>query len=182
MKKLNLKSISKKNFLLSVILLVAVVGVAATVALGMARSNSVTNTFEAGTVDTNIIEDKVDTNFNKKVKVANSAESKSDAYIRVRINAPDDISLELSDSAATAWSKADDGFYYYLYSVEPGESTTELLSKLNVPENYKQSFDVTVYQESCIASQISHYNEGAAKIPLATVKAAFDRATTDQTE
>lgn len=178
MKKLNLKSISKKNFLLSVILLVAVVGVAATVALGMAKSNSVTNTFEAGTVDTNIVEEEVDANFNKKVKVANSAESESDAYIRVRINAPDDISLDLSDS--TDWSKADDGFYYYLYSVEPGAFTTELLSKLNVPENYKQSFDVTVYQESCIATVINRYQSGQEPLQLQVVQNAFKKATTTE--
>lgn len=191
MKKLNIKSINRKTLLLSVVLLVAIIGVGVTVALSIAGTNPVVNTFKVGKIDTQI-EETVDGSFNKQVKVTNSTSADSDAFIRVRINAPDGIVLNLSENHTEYWEDGGDGFYYFLYSVAPGESTTELLSSVEIDENAseavkselkKNGFDVTVYQESCIASQISHYeDDGAKPISVGTVKAAFDRATTDQTE
>lgn len=190
MKKLNLKSIHRKTLLLSLVLLVAIIGVGVTVALSVAKSNPVVNTFKAGKIDTEL--DETVSGLNKSVSVHNSEKADSDAFIRVRINAPDGIVLNWSGDYEKYWKNGGDGFYYFLYSVAPGKSTTELLSSVEIDEKAseevkselkKNGFDVTVYQESCIASQISHYeDEGAEVIPLESVKAAFDRATTDQTE
>lgn len=190
MKKLNLKSIHRKTLLLSLVLLVAIIGVGVTVALSVAKSNPVVNTFKAGKIDTEL--DETVSGLNKSVSVHNSEKADSDAFIRVRINAPDGIVLKLSENYTEYWEDGGDGFYYFLYSVAPGESTTELLSSVGIDEYAteavkkelkKNGFDVTVYQESCIASQISHYeDEGAKPISVDNVKAAFDRATTNQTE
>ena len=78
-----MKKIKNKRIILSILLVVALVGVGTTIALSLAQSNSVTNTFEAADRDhnTEIIE-KID-GLKKTVKVQNTAEN-SPAYIRVR--------------------------------------------------------------------------------------------------
>ena len=119
MKKFRTKNRSKKTAILSVLLLAAVIGVGATIAMAVAQTSPVVNTFEAGKIDTSI-EEQVDTDMNKKVWVKNSAEAKNDAFVRVRINCPEEIELELSDESADTWAKGSDEFYYYLYSVAPG--------------------------------------------------------------
>lgn len=174
MKKFIIRNLYKKTAILSVLLLIAVIGVGATIALAVAQTSPVVNIFKVGKIDTSI-EEEVDTHFNKKVKVTNSADAKSDAYVRVRINCPDGISLKLSDESTNTWEYGEDGFYYYLYSLEPDTSTTELLSSLVVPEDYKESFDVTVYQESCVATKTNRY-PGAA-LTLNEIKTAFQNAT-----
>lgn len=189
MKKLNIKSINRKTLLLSVVLLVAIIGVGVTVALSIAGTNPVVNTFKVGKIDTQI-EETVDGDFNKQVKVTNSESADSDAFIRVRINAPEGITLNFTQDYGKYWKDGNDGFYYFLYSVAPGESTTELLSSVGIDnkasdavqnELMKNGFDVTVYQESCIASQISHYGEaGAQPINLDNIKAGFASATTEK--
>lgn len=179
MKKFNIKNLNKKTSILSVLLLIAVIGVGATIALAVAQTSPVVNTFKAGEIDTSI-DENVDTNFNKSVKVTNSAEAESDAYVRVRLNHPDEIGLNLSEESTSTWEDGNDGFYYYLYSLEPGTSTTELLSSLNVPEGYTEAFDVTVYQESCIATQVNRYDPDSQEnqpLELEDIQKAFKDAT-----
>lgn len=179
MKQFNIKNFNKKISILSVLLLIAVIGVGATIALAVARTSPVVNTFKAGKIDTGIDED-VDSNFNKSVKVMNNAEAESDAYVRVRLNHPEEIGLKLSEESNSTWKKGDDGFYYYLYSVEPGAPTTELLSSLEVPEGYTEAFDVTVYQESCIATQMNRYDSDSQEntpLKLEDIQKAFEDAT-----
>src|SRR5699024_5696550 len=119
MKKFRTKNRSKKTAILSVLLLAAVIGVGATIALAVAQTSPVVTTFEAGKIDTSIeeqVDTDVDTDMNKKVWVKSSAEAKNDAFVRVRINCPEEIDLKFSDASADTWKKGDDGFYYYLYS------------------------------------------------------------------
>lgn len=77
----------KKSVLLTVILLIAIIGVGVTVALSVAQTNKVTNTFKAGKIDTSI-DEVVKPDLTKEVSVSNSNEAQSDAYVRVRITAP----------------------------------------------------------------------------------------------
>lgn len=174
MKKFNIKNLNKKTSILSVLLLIAVIGVGATIALAVAQTSPVVNTFKAGKIDTGIIEDKVDEDFNKEVRVTNSDQAESDAYVRVRLNCPTGVTPVLSDESQETWEQGVDGFYYYLYSLAPGDSTTKLLSKLAV--TIEESFDVAVYQESCIATEISHYEDGTP-IEISTIQEAFKDAT-----
>lgn len=191
MKKINLHS--KKTLIVSILLLAAVIGVAATVALGVARSNSVTNTFKAGKIDTEIDEEiDVDgTTLKKSVSVKNSDSATSDAYVRVRLTKSpenEEITLKFADGAiSTPINEASDtwiynekdGFYYYRYSVEPGKATTELLSSVD-PGSYTGEFDVTAYQESCIATEENPYVENGDNSPLelTVLTSAFENATT----
>lgn len=182
MKKFNIKSMNRKTFFLSLVLLIAVVGVGITVALSVARTDPVVNSFEVGKIDTSIVE-TVDSDLNKSVKVKNASRpaATSDAFIRVRLNAPEGVTLVLNSGWQTYWYDGNDGFYYFKYSVAPGESTEELLSQVNVDataldELKKTGFDVTVYHESCIATTERHVGEGDA-LYLDEIKTAFNNAT-----
>lgn len=186
MKKFRTKNRSKKTAILSVLLLAAVIGVGATIALAVAQTSPVVNTFEAGKIDTSIeeqVDTDMDTDMNKKVWVKNSAEAKNDAFVRVRINCPEEIDLKFSDASADTWKKGDDGFYYYLYSVAPGEKTTQLLDSVSIKAEFQdsvKSFDVTVYQESCVATGESHYGgSGPQPFSLEEIQEAFAKATTN---
>lgn len=169
--------LGKKSVLLTVILLIAIVGVGVTIAISMAQSNQVTNTFQAGEIDTSI-EEVVDGNLNKHVTVKNSDTAKSDAFVRVRINAPEGVTLKLDENASATWKSANDGFYYYLYSVAPNTSTTELLSEVEVEDDKLENFDVTVYHEACIATTEHRNTAGNTPLDVSEVQDAFTKATT----
>ena len=83
------KKISRKTMLLSVILLVVLIGAGVTIALSVASTDPVVNTFQAGKIDTEIKEEFPGDALSKTVTVTNSSEAKSDAFVRVRINAPE---------------------------------------------------------------------------------------------
>lgn len=174
MKKFNIRNLNKKTSILSVLLLIAVIGVGATIALAVAQTSPVVNTFKAGKIDTSIGETV--SGFDKSVKVTNSENAQSDAFVRVRLNCPQGITLVLPGIDDGTWVDGKDGFYYYLYSLAPKATTTELLGELKVADGYTESFDVTVYQESCIATEISHYGDGTP-IEISTIQDAFKNAT-----
>ena len=184
MKKFNIKKMNRKTFFLSLVLLIAVIGVGITVALSVAKTDPVVNSFEVGKIDTGI-EENVKGDLTKEVKVTNEANAKSDAFVRVRINVPNGITLNFSADATDTWTMGDDGFYYFRYSVAPGTSTTELLSSVGfetgMEEEIKQTgFDVTIYQESCIATEEHPYVVGGENSPLelSVIINAFENATT----
>ena len=63
-------------------------------------------------------------------------------------------------------------FYYYLKDVAPGGKTTELLNGVTPSDDFKgDTFDVTVYEESCVANVSSDKD-----LDINIVKAAFDKA------
>lgn len=147
-----------KTFIASLLMLVLIVGAAVTVAFSVARSNDVKNTFKAAEIDTEI-EEEFGVDLTKKVKVTNSSEATSPAFIRVRIScSPEDIeaALVLNQTPGNGWMDGGDGFYYYLDAVMPGGSTAELLSKVDqdkIPENVKGvDFDIVIYQEAVVAT------------------------------
>ena len=148
-----------KTFIASLLMLIMIVGAAVTVAFSVARSNDVENTFKAADIDTKIEEEFGD-GLTKKVKVSNSADATSPAFIRVRIScSPEDIEAALVlNLDGSKWIDGHDGFYYYLDAVIPGDSTAELLTEVDqnkIPDAVKGAdFDIIIYQESVVAAAV----------------------------
>lgn len=172
---------SKISLWASVLALVVIIGVGATLALMASPSNSVTNSFSAADIDTEI-EEKGLTEGNKQVSIKNYGPS--DAYVRARImvsgvnpanvvivaseeeiEAPEankvylvmkNQDLWVQDTAATA----KDDFYYYLGVLEANNpsknSSANLLEKVVLGkdlqgEDFLNTFSVTIYHESVLA-------------------------------
>lgn len=179
MKKL--KAILKRHTLIASFLLVfAIAGVAGTVALVVATSNPVTNTFKAASLDTDITEEGGDPK-EKVVTVTNRKDSP--AYIRVRITVSPENAAEpnyISYEQNTKWQNGGDGFYYYLEAVSGnGGKTAPIIDSVKVDGAYettKAEFDVTVYQESCVAATAP-----GETVTLENIKKAFEKATGSST-
>ena len=167
---------TKRMLTATLLALVMMVAVGATLALMASTSNSVTNTFAAAQVETEIDEDL--TNNNKKVTIENTG--KSPVYVRARIMvsgvAESQVAIVGSEAEATdqnkvylvmenqsQWQQADasakDNYYYYLNVLEPNQRTSELLTKVVIPgealrtklKEMGEKFSVTVYHESVLA-------------------------------
>lgn len=184
---------SKISLWASVLALVVVIGIGATLALMASPSNSVTNSFSAADIDTEIEENITDGN--KQVSIKNYGPS--DAYVRARIMVsgvkPENVKivdtepvegtveadkvylvmenpgLWVQDPNATA--KGD--FYYYLGVLAKDQKSENLLEKVVLGSNlqgkeFLDTFSVTIYHESVLA-----INKTA---DLETIKAAFDAA------
>lgn len=185
---------SKISLWASILALVVIIGVGATLALMSSSSNSVTNSFSVADIDTEIEENI--TNGNKQVSIKNYGPS--DAYVRARIMVsgvnPENVKivdtepaegtvdankvylvmknqdLWVQDTTATA----KDDFYYYLGVLAKDESSANLLEKVVLGETlaedteFLDTFSVTIYHESVLAIDKT--------ANLATVKAAFDAA------
>lgn len=78
---------NKKSFILSLLLLAAVVGTAGTVALAVGKSNKVINTFQAADNNTGIDEGDGGEPKNKVVSIKNESE-KDKAFIREELPFP----------------------------------------------------------------------------------------------
>ena len=167
---------TKRMLTATLLALVMMVAVGATLALMASTSNSVTNTFAAAQVETEIDEDL--TNNNKKVTIENTG--KSPVYVRARIMvsgvAESQVAIVGSETEATdqnrvylvmenqsQWQQADasakDNYYYYLNVLEPNQRTPNLLTKVVIPDEdlrtklkeMGEKFSVTVYHESVLA-------------------------------
>lgn len=175
---------TKRMFIATLLALVMMVAVGATLALMASTSNSVTNTFAAAQVETEIEEDL--TNNNKKVTIENTG--KSPVYVRARImvsGVDPNTQLEIvsdEDQATNEnkvylvmpntdkWQQADtsakDNYYYYLNVLEPNQRTPNLLTKVVIPgealrtklKEMGEKFSVTVYHESVLAIDTTKTN------------------------
>ena len=87
------------------------------------------------------IEEKVE-NMEKHIVLTNTGES--DCFVRVKVFAGSQITLTMSGSS---WNQGEDGYWYYSDIVPVSGNTEELLAKIAVPEEYKESFNVVVVQE-----------------------------------
>ena len=133
---------SKISLWASILALVVIIGVGATLALMSSSSNAVTNSFTDADIDTEI--DEVLDNGNKQVSITNNGPS--DAYVRARIMVsgvnPENVEIVAQEpttvdpntvylvmknngSAVKQWTKKDsdnntysDDFYYYLGVLE----------------------------------------------------------------
>lgn len=150
---------SKISLWATLLALVMMVAVGATLALMASTSNSVTNTFAAAQVDTEIEEDGLDMG-NKEVAIVNNG--KSPVYVRARIMvsgvAESQVAIVGSETEATDqnkvylvmpnvgetsdWEKLSDSatynsdYYYYKKALNPagedGDKTSLLLEKVVV--------------------------------------------------
>lgn len=190
---------SKISLWASILALVVIIGVGATLALMSSSSNAVTNSFSAADIDTEI--EEVLTDGNKMVSIKNYGPS--DAYVRARIMVsgvnPENVKIvsaapETPDadkvylvmknngSAVKQWTKKDsdnntysDDFYYYLDVLTKDESSKNLLEKVVLGkdlqgEDFLNTFSVTIYHESVLA-----INQPES-ITVGVVKDSFDAA------
>ena len=193
---------SKISLWASILALVMIIGVGATLALMSAPSNPVTNSFSVAEIDTEI-EEKGLTEGNKQVSIKNYGPS--DAYVRARIMVsgvnPENVVIVASEEEIEApeantvylvmqnngnesnkWTKevADnngtysDDFYYYLGVLAKDESSANLLEKVVLGETLAED------TEFLDTFSVTIYHESVLAIDktanLATVKAAFDAA------
>lgn len=190
---------SKISLWASILALVVIIGVGATLALMSSASNSVTNSFTAADIDTEI--EEVLTDGNKMVSIKNYGPS--DAYVRARIMVsgvnpanveivaqepttvdPNTVYLVMKNNGNenSKWTKevADnnntysDDFYYYLDVLTKDESSKNLLKKVVLGSNL-QGEDFLKNEFS-----VTIYHESVLAIDktanLATVKDSFDAA------
>lgn len=187
---------SKISLWASVLALVVVIGVGATLALMASPSNAVTNSFTAADIDTEI--EEIITDGNKQVSIKNHGPS--DAYVRARIMVsgvnPANVEIvaseaEIGTPAAdkvylvmknqTLWVQEDgaaqeDDFYYYLGVLGADKSSKNLLDKvvlgdkLAADKDFLDTFSVTIYHESVLA-----INQPES-ITVEVVKDAFEAA------
>lgn len=190
---------SKISLWASVLALVVVIGIGATLALMASPSNSVTNSFSVADIDTEIKENLTDGN--KEVSIHNYGPS--DAYVRARIMVsgvnPENVEIvsaapetpdadkvylvmQNNGNENSKWTKevADnnntysDDFYYYLDVLTKDESSKNLLEKVVLGSNL-QGEDFLKNEFS-----VTIYHESVLAIDktadLATVKAAFEAA------
>lgn len=190
---------SKISLWASVLALVVIIGVGATLALMSSSSNAVTNSFTAADIDTEI--DEVLDNGNKQVSITNNGPS--DAYVRARIMVsgvnPENVEIVAQEPTTVdpntvylvmknngnengKWTKevADnndtysDDFYYYLDVLTKDESSKNLLEKVVLGKTLAED------QDFLDTFSVTIYHESVLAInktaDLATVKAAFDAA------
>lgn len=136
MKRIFNGSGGRKAALILSLCLIFALAVGTTVALLVAHTNAVTNTFTAAKSGTDIVEELKD-NQKKSIKVENTGTATS--YVRVKLVmnwVSDDDSKTISatpvnisvDYDKTNWFEQD-GIYYYKKPVAPGKITDNLLQK-----------------------------------------------------
>lgn len=191
---------TKRMCIATLLALVMVVAVGATLALMASSPQFLTNTFAAADVETQINEDL--TLGNKKVTIENTG--KSPVYVRARImvsgvpesqvqivtaepESPEANTLYLVMPNVTVdWEQAPaepgkkpalDDYYYYKQVLNSGTSTSSLLEKVVVGSGLVEqlkdnpNFSVTIYHESVLA-----IGDAPETITADTVRTAFETA------
>ncbi|MGC4018053.1 MAG: hypothetical protein QM793_01635 [Muricomes sp.] len=83
-------------------------------------------------------------NWTKYIVIENTGEA--ECWVRVKAFAGSQFQLDYSDDNGK-WTLGPDDYWYYSDIVPVGGETKELMAKITVPEEYKDSFDVVVIQE-----------------------------------
>lgn len=192
---------SKISLWASVLALVVVIGIGATLALMASPSNSVTNSFSAADIDTEI-EEKGLTEGDKQVSIKNYGPS--DAYVRARIMvsgvnpenveivseepvegdvAADTVYLVMQNNGTgdKQWTKEDsdangnysDDFYYYLDVLTKDESSKNLLEKVVLGKDLQGEDFLNTFSVTIYHESVLAINK---KADLATVKDSFTAA------
>ncbi len=190
---------SKISLWASVLALVMIIGVGATLALMASPSNSVTNSFSVADIDTEI-EEKGLTEGNKQVSIKNHGPS--DAYVRARIMVsgvnPANVEIVAQEPTTVEankvylvmqnngigdkqWTKEDsntngnysDDFYYYLDVLTKDESSKNLLEKVVLGKDLQGEDFLNTFSVTIYHESVLAINK---TVDLATVKAAFDAA------
>ncbi len=142
----------KKSLLLGVIvaavLLVTTAGT--TVALMKADTEDITNAFELGSIETEILEGE---DGFKNPMVKNLAEN--DCYVRARVLISPAKALESVElTGGFGWTLKEDGYYYYNRSLAPEEVTGAIFESVKIKDGVDwpslgiEDFEVTVYEEA----------------------------------
>ena len=191
---------SKISLWASVLALVVVIGIGATLALMASPSNSVTNSFSVADIDTEIEENITDGN--KQVSIKNHGPS--DAYVRARIMVsgvnPENVEIVSKEPAEgdvvadtvylvmqnngtgdKQWTKEDsdtngnysDDFYYYLDVLTKDESSKNLLEKVVLGSNLQKEDFLNTFSVTIYHESVLAINK---KADLATVKDSFTAA------
>lgn len=193
---------SKISLWASILALVVIIGVGATLALMSSSSNAVTNSFTAADIDTEI--EEVLTDGNKQVSITNNGPS--DAYVRARIMVsgvnPENVKIvsaapETPDADKVylvmqnngnengKWTKEvansndtySDDFYYYLGVLEANNpsknSSANLLEKVVLGKDLQGEDFLNTFSVTIYHESVLAINK---TVDLATVKAAFDAA------
>ena len=179
----------KKIFVITIALMVGIIGTAATFAIITATAGTVTNTFQAAKVATEIEEE-----FEGKIKAGSTVKKNpsvkntgiSDVFVRARITvgtafsekgkAADSIATESTlydpDGDGTGWYQGTDGWFYYNSPVAPGQNTDNLFDAVKIG-NVTKNFDITVYQEAVFAGSY----EAKDQVELPVLKGFFAEVT-----
>lgn len=193
---------SKISLWASVLALVVIIGVGATLALMSSSSNAVTNSFTAADIDTEI--DEVLDNGNKQVSITNNGPS--DAYVRARIMvsgvnpenvkivdtepvegdvAADTVYLVMQNNGTgdKQWTKEDsdtngnysDDFYYYLDVLTKDESSKNLLKKVVLGSNLQGEDFLNTFSVTIYHESVLAINQPES-ITVDIVEDSFDAA------
>lgn len=195
---------SKISLWASVLALVVVIGIGATLALMASPSNSVTNSFSAADIDTEIEENITDGN--KQVSIKNYGPS--DAYVRARIMVsgvnPENVEIvsqeptketveanpntvylvmKNNDNENSKWTKevADnndtysDDFYYYLDVLTKDESSKNLLEKVVLGKDLQGEDFLNTFSVTIYHESVLAINQPES-ITVGVVKDSFDAA------
>lgn len=194
---------SKISLWASVLALVVVIGVGATLALMSSPSNAVTNSFTAADIDTEI--EEVLTNGDKQVSIKNYGPS--DAYVRARIMVsgvnPANVVIASEEPAEGAvdantvylvmqnngnengkWTKEvansndtySDDFYYYLGVLAENQKSENLLDKVVLGDKLAADKDfLDTFSVTIYHESVLAINK-PAKVDINTVKDSFEAA------
>ena len=161
-----MKNRNEKQFVLSILLVVVILGIGTTIALSTAISKPVVNSFQAADHETNIKEE-ID-GLKKTIQVKNTAD-KSAAFVRVRIVISPAKALGQDDYMIQGQNWTENA---------EQEETEDLIFEVKNKEEVTESFDVLVYEESCVATSTSD------SLTIEQIKEAFKKADgkTDQNQ
>lgn len=196
---------SKISLWASVLALVVIIGVGATLALMASPSNSVTNSFSAADIDTEIEENLA--GGNKEVSIHNYGPS--DAYVRARIMVsgvnPDNVEIVSQEptketveanpntvylvmknngSAVKQWTKKDsdnntysDDFYYYLGVLAENQKSEKLLEKVVLGKDLQGEDFLNTFSVTIYHESVVATNQPET-ITIDTVMGVFNAAET----
>lgn len=149
---------NKKLIVIAFLLLCVSFGV--TLALSKSQSNTLTNSFTPGSVETIIEEDEPKpsgSDIAKAPRVKNTG--KNDALIRMKVTmSPSELveKLNIKLTMNNGWTYKSDGYYYYNEILKPGQYTAALFTKVTgkdiiVNGKFSEELDgleIAVYHES----------------------------------
>lgn len=148
--------INKAAVLLTAAVLLIGTVVGSTVAYLIAQTDAVENTFEYAKVSCEVTEE-FKNNTKEHVQVKNTGTT--DAYIRatyvvnwldnngnIAASVPEGYRCDLTENPGGEWTKGNDGYFYYLSPVAPGDSTPGSLlnCKVTCPENPEYTLSVEI--------------------------------------
>lgn len=167
--------INKAAVLLTAAVLLIGTVVGSTVAYLIAQTDAVENTFEYAKVSCVVTESFTESE-KKDVQVKNTGTT--DAYIRatyvvnwldnngnIAASVPEGYRCDLTENPDGKWTKGNDGYFYYLTPVAPGDSTPGSLLTCTVtrPENPEYTLSVEILADAIQSEPASAVKEAWGK-------------------